>query len=595
LAIGNADQPAQQRLSDSRVANLGAHAVHSAFDAYHGRFRAITGRARGRFERCDWQGLRADGTERLDLYREAVDSTVQAIRDLLGERVGDRLVWAGMKAVYSGLISARDDWELAETFFNSISRRTLQTVGVDAAIEFVDSDFDVPPTESVVPVCRPYEGGDAIAQLVRRVLEDFRFQVGYEDLERDAGLAAAAIVERLTSLGLAATLDGLEVVTSVFYRNKGAYLIGRLRSGEQWLPMAIALLNQERGLVVDAVLLDEDIISIVFSFAYSYFHVHVDRPYDLVHFLKLLMPRKRLGELYISIGYHKHGKTELYRDLKRALESGEEQFEIAPGKRGMVMEVFVLPGAELVVKIIKDRFDEPKRTTRKAVMQKYHLVFRHDRAGRLVDAQEFEHLRFARSHFRPELLDELSRVAADGVSVEGEEVVLKHAYIERQVTPLDLYLRESDFEARRAAVLDYGNAIKDMAASNIFPGDLLLKNFGVTRHKRVVFYDYDELLLLTDCHFKSLPPPSDELEEFSSEPWYSVSENDVFPEEFRSFLRFPGRLGEAFKQRHADLFEVDYWTQMQACLAAGEVPDIFPYPQSRRLLRGLAPFVDGRV
>jgi isocitrate dehydrogenase kinase/phosphatase len=297
------------------------------------------------------------------------------------------------------------------------------------------------------------------------------------------------------------------------------------------------------------------------------------------------MPRKRVAELYISLGYHKHGKTELYRDLRQRLATSHEQFTFAPGQRGMVMHVLTLPSYDLVLKVIRDRFVQPKSTTRKAVMQKYQLVFRHDRAGRLVDAQEFEHLEFDRDRFSDELLDELLGSASATVSVASDRVIIEHAYIERRVTPLDVYLREAPAAAARAAAIDLGNAIKDLAASNIFPGDFLLKNFGVTRHGRVVSYDYDELCLITDCGFLEMPRPRDdvEFEVLADEPWFVVRHNDVFPEEFRAFLRLPGDADRVFVEHHADLFEVRFWQTMQQQLHAGEMIDVFPYAQSRRL------------
>ncbi len=573
----------RQGLSESRLANLGAQAIHRAFDAFHTQFRGVSRRARERFERREWQGIRADAAERLDLYRQVVDPTLRDVRMLLGERVSDRLVWAGIKAVYSGLIADRDDWEIAETFFNSITRRIFTTVGVDPVIEFVDTDFDIPPTPTRHPVYRVYERPRSVRELISAVLDDYRHSVDYADRPRAVEDAAAAMSAQLRAASPNVSLDRVEILRPVFYRNKGAYLIGRVWSGGRLLPLAIALLNSDRGIVLDAILLDENELSIVFSFAHSYFHVDVDRPYDLVAFLRTVIPRKRVAELYISLGYHKHGKTELYRDLLECLATTEERFDFAPGEAGMVMEVFTLPTYDLVLKVIKDRFAEPKSTTRQAVMEKYHLVFRHDRAGRLVDAQEFEHLQLSRDRFEPQLLERLVATAGGTVRVTDDRVNIRHAYVERRVTPLDVYLRRADAEAARAAVLDFGQAIKDLAASNIFPGDFWLKNFGVTRHGRVVFYDYDELGLVTDCHFAPMPVPQDELEELAGEPWFYVGENDVFPEEFRTYLRMPRGLNEAFVERHADLFELRYWREMQARLHNGEVVDVFPYEPRNRL------------
>jgi isocitrate dehydrogenase kinase/phosphatase len=577
--------PLRHGLTESRLANLGAHAIADAFEAYHGKFRSITRRARARFETRDWQGMREDAAERLDLYRKLADRAAQQIRSLVGHRHEDTHIWMGMKAVYSGLIADRDDWEIAETFFNSITRRIFATVGVDAAIEFVDSDFDFPPTVPRQRVFRAYDRPPSIGSLVRTILTDHRHAVDYINQSRDADLAAAEIGRHLTSIGAPVTIDRAEVLAPVFYRNKGAYLVGRAWSGHHLVPFAIALMHLDDGIVVDAVLLDEDDLSRVFSFAHSYFHVEAERPYELVSFLRTVMPRKRVAELYISLGYHKHGKTELYRDLLQCLASSEAQFEIAPGERGMVMEVFTLPSYDLVVKVIRDRFAEPKRTTRQSVMQKYHLVFRHDRAGRLVDAQEFEHLEFDQERFSPSLLERLLDEAAQTVSVADGRVIIGHAYIERRVTPLDLYMREAEMDAARAAAVDFGNAIKDLAASNIFPGDFWLKNFGVTRHGRVVSYDYDELSLLTECHFTIMPAPNEDFEELASEPWFYVGDSDVFPEEFRTYLKLPRGLNDLFVAQHGDLFELRFWQEMQRRVKDGEVLDIYPYGPQKRLPR----------
>jgi isocitrate dehydrogenase kinase/phosphatase len=375
-----------------------------------------------------------------------------------------------------------------------------------------------------------------------------------------------------------------EIVRSVFYRGQSAYIVGLLYAGSVRMPMVLSLRHETSGgVVVDAVLLTEDAVSILFSFTRSYFHVDVARPYDLVRFLGRLMPRKRVAELYISIGQNKHGKTELYRDLLRHLNATDERFEHVPGTQGMVMVVFGMPGYDDVFKVIRDRFPPPKRTTRSTIMDKYRLVSQHDRAGRLIDAQNFQHLEFDRSRFDPDLLSELLSEASRTVRVEGDTVVISHLYVERRVIPLDLFAREAVAPAATAAVIDYGQAIKDLACTNIFPGDLLTKNFGVTRHGRVVFYDYDELSSLTDVSFRELPEPRDETEALAETPWFSVDDNDVFPEEHQRFLGLPPDLRRALMARHGDLFEVEPWKMVQRRIEAGELIEIFPYDDESRL------------
>lgn len=491
------------------------------------------------------------------------------------------MVWAGMKAVYSGLIQDRDDWELAETFFNSVTRKIFSTVGVDPRLEFVDTDFDTPPSEAAAPLHRSYPPLP-IADVIREVLVDAGLGAEFADLDGDAEGAAAMIGSHLRAIGALRVVDRTEVIRSVFYRGKGAYVIGRMYSGSHVVPLVLALLHPPEGVSLDAVLLTENQVSILFSFTRSYFHVDVDRPWELIRFLRTLMPRKRLAELYISLGHHKHGKTALYRELRAHILSSGDRFAMARGARGLVMVVFTLPGFDVVFKVIKDRFPQQKTITRAQVKDKYRLVFNHDRAGRLVDAQEFAYLALPLDRFEPEVLEMLTGECARSVLVDEQTVTIRHAYIERRVIPLDLYLRDADPTLAREAMIDYGNAIRELAASGIFPGDLLLKNFGVTRHGRVVFYDYDELVRLGDCHFRALPAAPGEDDEMASEPWFSVGPNDVFPAEFSAFLGVQGEIRHAFNAHHDDLFDYEWWRSVQGRVAAGELIEIYPYePRAR--------------
>lgn len=572
-----------QILTVSRLANLAAHGIHDAFDRYQTDFQRLTRRAGEHFESRKWQDLRADSAQRIDVYSVTVRDVVAQVRQLLGDRGEDRLVWASMKAVYSGLIEQRQDWELAETFFNSVTRRIFTTVGVDDRIEFVNTDFDSPPAPSHPDVFHSVTGHDDAAELVAHLLRLPGFTTPYRDVSDDAELAGTVISAHLAAFGLGGAVGHVDVLKPVFYRGNRAYVIGRMVQDGRYVPVVLALVNTDEGIVLDAVLLHETDVSILFSFTRSYFMVDAAIPYDLVRFLKSIMPRKRIAELYISIGYNKHGKTELYRDLLAHLASSDGEFAIAPGARGMVMLVFVVGDYDLVFKIIKDRFAYPKSSTRREVKDKYRLVFRHDRAGRLIDAQEFEYLAFARDRFSPTLLEELRDVAAGSIEIDDEQVVVRHAYVERRVHPLNMYLQVADPMAARVAVVDYGNACKDMAASNIFPGDMMLKNYGVTRHGRVVFYDYDELRLLTDCRFRTMPEPRSDIEEMAAEPWYGVEENDVFPEEFEHFLGLSGDQRATFMEHHADLLDVDFWQGTKERLQAGELIDIVPYHPSRCL------------
>ncbi len=578
------------RRDPASPAERGADTIHWAFDEHQHRLRAITHRVKERFERCDWIGTRLDTVERLALYPRSIQRTFSTLNDYLGARISDRELWAEMKQAYTRATIGRDDFELAETYFNSLTRRVFPHVGVDPAIDYGEGDFPLPYKGWEMADARMYTVRRIDAPLVRKVLEDTGFRTPFRDLDKDARLAAAHI-ERGLREGLAtssstADIEAFDVLRPIFFRNKGAYVIGRARRGEAVLPIVLALLNDEAGLWVDAVLASENEVSILFSFARWYFHIDVESPRGVIGFLTSILPRKRISELYLSLGFEKHGKTELYRDLMRHIARSEERFEVAPGQRGLVMEVFTLPSYEFVFKVIKDSFPPSKVTTREQVMERYRSVLLQDRVGRMIGFQEFEHLTFPRARFSDDLLQRLLAVAGRTVLLEGDRVVIRHLYVERRVIPLDLYIREASAEEARAAVVNWGMALKDLAAANIFPGDILLKNFGVTRHGRVVSYDYDELRLLTACRFLRLPQPHTEEEEMAAEPWFSVGEDDIFPAELRTFLGLDGELREAFLREHSDLFEVELWHRLQERIRRGEVIDFFPYGKGRRLRPG---------
>jgi isocitrate dehydrogenase kinase/phosphatase len=548
--------------------------VLEAYEAWIDAFREVTRRARGRFLAREWREAQDDAQSRLDLYPHAVDAVVGRLRGgaIDGARARDR---------FAAMIAGRPDAEIAETFYSSVMRRVLGIVGVDPAAEFTAAADGIAADDDDPPLHDAIDGG-LDAGLVAALFGRSELAEHFAALEGDAAACARAAADQLG--GDAGRVEGADALPFLFYRNKAAYLIARLRlEGGEVRPLVIPLVNGPGGVRPDAVLTTPDEVHVVFSFARSYFHADTGQPTAAIDFLRTLMPAKPIHELYTSLGHNKHGKTELYRELVRQLASGAARFEPAEGVKGLVMCVFTLPQYSVVFKVIRDEFGASKTVTRDTVREKYKLVFRMDRVGRLIDAQEFEDLTAPRDRFDPALLEELKRDAGSAISDDGRMVRIRHLYTERRLRPLDLYLRESPRDAAEAAIVEYGNAIKDLACANIFPGDLLLKNFGVSRHGRVIFYDYDELALLTDVRFRAMPTARYEEDEMAAEPWFSVSEGDVFPEEFLPFLVPAGPLRDTFLDAHGDLFGVRFWREMQERQQAGDVPDFFPYPAARRL------------
>ena len=554
--------------------------IIAGFDQYLGDFREITQRAHTRFENRDWHGIQADSKRRLSLYKRQVPQVARKVRRLLGAHLEDHGVWARAKATYAALARERTAYEIAETYYNSVCRKVIGEIGADRSSMFVLDEHTRREYESQGNIYRsyPWEG----APTLRQALADMALPVTFEDLERDIIFILQRLEEDVFAEDRPGPQARLDMVRSVFYRNKAAYLVGRFVSGSRIYPFVLPVLHQAHGAFVDTLITDQDTVSIVFSFTRSYFLVEADYPSELVHFLKTILPLKPYSDLYNSIGYNKHGKTELYRHFLQHLEQTHDQFVVAPGIRGMVMAVFTLPSYNIVFKLIKDRFDPPKTMNKAHVKSRYKMVSMHDRVGRMADTHEFEYFILPRDRFDPALLDELLRVAPSIVHVRGDQVCIDHLYTERKMVPLNIFLEQATPTEAEAVIDEYGNTIKQLAAANIFPGDMLLKNFGVTRHRRVVFYDYDEIGFLTDYRFRRMPEPADHDDMYAGSPWFAVGPNDVFPEEFKHFLVGREDIREIFYRLHADLFDPRFWIDMQQKQIDGEIVDVFPYRRRQR-------------
>ncbi len=567
-------------MSDPRAADCAA-AIVAAFERYNAQFRAITRRSPERFENRDWSGSQADVVERLELYSTIVNATIADVRRRLGESALDTALWAAIKSDYARRIAAHADPEFLKTFFSSIARRLFGTVGVNPDVEFFALEVDPLRGAGTTTVTKRYANRGSLDLLIEELLTDYRFRTPWRDFEGSVGHVTADVELRLRSIGETRPLREIEVIRPVFYQLSRAYVVGCLH-GDGWtMPIAIAFRNSQLGVLVDAVMLAVADVSILFSFTRSYFHVDLERVSEAVLFLHSIVPLKPVSELFTVLGRAKQGKTERFREIFRHLGSTSDRFVRAPGERGMVMACFTLENADVIFKVIRDRFPAVKNVRREEVMAKYDMVFRHDRAGRLVDAQEFRDIRLPRDRFAPDMLEELLTECSENVRLDGDDVIVGHVYIERQMTPLNLYLRTAKREQAELAVIEYGQCIRDLAYTDIFAGDLLLKNFGVTRHNRVIFYDYDELCRVTDCRFRDVPQATNDEDELRAESWFFVGENDVFPETFLKFLGFEDRIRDVFLEKHGEILEAGWWRALQERLTAGDLVEVLPYHPHR--------------
>ncbi|RQI78107.1 bifunctional isocitrate dehydrogenase kinase/phosphatase [Pseudomonas aeruginosa] len=454
------------------------------FDDYREQFREITDGARARFEQAQWQEAQRASAQRINLYEEKVAETVAGLRaGLADSELLDVERWPIIKSAYIAQIDLRLDDELAETWFNSIFCGLFSHDNISDGTMFVHTTRPSLRAHARAPYTRTYRPGGDLRQALEKIFDDYRFDVPYDDRERDLERIDALLHSNLPDWVCKDPDLAIELIGSVFYRNKGAYLVGRLFTPDEQWPLVFPLLHREgHGIQFDTVITDEAEVSIIFSFTRSYFMVDVPVPAELVAFLKRLLPGKHLAELYTSIGFYKQGKSEFYRALIN------------------------------------------------------HLATTDDRV-----------------------------------------VLIRHCWTERRMTPLNIYLENASEAQTREALNDYGLAIKQLAAANIFPGDMLLKNFGVTRHGRVVFYDYDEICYLTEVNFRYIPEPRFPEDEMSSEPWYSVGPNDVFPEEFPRFLFVDLNQRRLFAKLHGNLYDAKYWQGLQEQIREGKVIDVFPY------------------
>jgi isocitrate dehydrogenase kinase/phosphatase len=538
-----------------------AGTIAEHFRAYNEEFGRITRRAALNFLAEDWQSAQRDAVARIELYEQRVTRCVVAMGDELRTCRRDLSLWSEIKQAYEMLVARRPDSDFYRTFFNSVSRDIFGTVGVNTEAEFCATN--VGRASGTVPI-RVYRVGGSLPGAVREIMADLPFGAAIHDQDGAIHQISAEIGRYFESGRQSGAPESIELIEPVFYRGSHAFAVGRLIGDSSITPLVIAFTNSSKGVRVDAVMLSRVEVGSLFGYARSYFHVDLPVVSAAITLLRSFMPRKSIDELYTVLGRAKQGKTERYFALQRHLNTSIDSFVHAPGERGLVMIVFTLPSHDLVFKVIRDHFGVPKTTTRAEVIERYQFVFRHDRAGRLVDAQEFKRLRLPLSRFMPTLADELLRDASESCRVEGDDLIVEHCYIERRLRPLNLFLREAEPAAAEAAIIDYGNALRDLAACNVFPGDLLLKNFGVTSHRRVIFYDYDELCLVTDCVFRDLPQPRFEEEETSAEPWFHCGPRDVFPEQWLPFLSIPPTLKEVFVQHHAELLTAAWWRSQPA-------------------------------
>jgi len=563
-----------------------ANTILGGFDRHYERFRQFSSQARLHFEQSDWKTGREEQAERIRGYDRRVSETVKLLIDRFpAARTNDSL-WPTIKRQYITLLLNHRQPECAETFYNSVACRVLHRRYYRNDYIFWRPTINTEHLEGSVRTYRAYyPQTDGLRRNLLEILRDQGLSNPFENLRRDIRNLENALEAQRGREWKTQPNHQLQVLSSLFYRNKAAYIVGRQVNGHEVMPLIIPLLQNDKGQIfVDCLLMKAADVSVLFSFSRAYFMVEMEIPSAYVSFLLSIMPTKSRVDLYAMLGLQKHAKTLFYRELHHHLSHSRDNFTIAPGIKGTVMLVFTLPSFPFVFKLIRDHFDPPKKMTRGQVREKYRLVKFHDRVGRMADTLEYSNVALPLERVEPVLMSELKALAQSSIELDGDSLVIKHVYIERRMTPLNEYLAEASPKRQQQAINDYGQAIRDLAGADIFPGDMMHKNFGVTRHRRVVFYDYDEICYMTECHFRKIPPARDIVDEMSTEPWYSIEENDVFPETFASFFFPEPKARSMFLRKHGELVTAEFWRKTQQTIIDGGQQDVFPYPEKRRFI-----------
>ncbi|MDK1289969.1 bifunctional isocitrate dehydrogenase kinase/phosphatase [Pseudoalteromonas umbrosa] len=557
--------------------------IITGFKKHYSLFQEMTARIPSAFLSQQWATIEQISKLRISHYDQRVQETVDILKLHFPSNQINNHLWCQVKQVYIDLLVFHPQAELAETFYNSVFCHLFHHSYFKNDYIFVNSSQS---TVSQLPVEAEYRSYfpvvEGLQKTIEKIISDTGLLSELYDFKQDIRLLQKAFFKQAPNTHHQHFKMRFDILKSPFYRNKSAYIVGRVVSCSGVQPFIIALLhNNQNKLKIDALITNASQMSLIFGFARAYFSVETRAPSAMVRFLNQLMPSKTVAELYNSIGFHKHGKTEFYRAFLLHQKSNNERFTIAPGTPGMVMLVFTLPTFPYVFKVIKDTFAPSKPFGKETVLARYQLVKNHDRVGRMADTLEYSNVVIPKNRIEPDLLTVIKEKIAQNIIEDDKFITIKHLYIERRITPLNLFIQNATDEQIDHVIQDYGNAIKEMLQVNIFPGDMLLKNFGVSRHNRVIFYDYDEVQYLTQMSFKALPKISlDDL--YSGQATPSFAPNDVFPEQMCTFVLTNPKLKAVFERHHPELMTPIYWQKVQQDIRQHIIKHVYPYPQSQR-------------
>lgn len=576
-----ASQLAQTTSSVDRI-RITVSWILERFDDFYREFRNVPPLAKHAFERRDHATSIWLSRYRLSLYSKSVHKIGLFLKSVLPEVSAEETIWDRIEEKYLDSISNRYEADLTFAYLHSIRRIIYRGEWRPVEYSFgeIEDSSEAYPDELI----RKYSVADNRSA---HIFEDILLLPGlstkFIDITRDAELIRDRINDTFPQYS-SPNIHTIEMIETGFYRNRGAYIVGRITTtnGNRY-PLIIALLNNEQGIFVDALLLSERDAHNLFSSTLANFHVDTDYYHELSSFLYSIMPNRAHSLHYSTIGYNHVGKVAVIKELKEELETNNGVFDTAIGFRGTVAIGFSGPSSAYNLKVIRNHPTDGYKWGNfegiESVMEKYSQVHEINRTGSMLDNIIYFNIALEKNLFSPSLLEELLVDASETVSLQDNAIVFKYLIVQPRLTPLPVFLETASEEDAKTVVINLGDCIKNNAAANIFNKDLDSRNYGVSHFLKVYLYDYDALEPFVDVKIRT------NLDQFSGEEdipdWFFENGVVFLPEEMESGLRIKDReLCILFRQTHGDLTTTAYWEDLQQDLLKRQVPTIKVYPDS---------------
>ena len=570
-----------EKASDSKKIELLAQWALCEFDLFYSRFQVITESAKTAFETRDYQASLIISKKRLSLYSDSMYKLGENLSDAFSPISRDQGLWEVIEEKYRQLVRNRYEGDLALAYIHSVRRALL--LGEWSPVDY---SFDVPSKANKNYSDFLFETFHTEAITTDLLLDILRvpgFNVQYRELKVDAMLAAQRVKGDLDDRFSTYKIQKIEVIKGEFYRNRGAYIVGRIvLDNLSNVPLVIALLNEEKGIYVDAILTSESAAFNIFSTTRANFHVNNEYYHELSEFLHSIIPKRSLGLAYSTIGFNHFGKVAVMEELKEELLSNDGKFDFAIGFKGTVAIGFQSRQSGYNLKVIRNSPTEQYKWGMfegvPSVLEKYSRVHVINRTGSMLDNIIFYRVKLERIWFTNALLEELLNEASECVTLQGNFLFFRHLIVQRRLTPLPVYLETSSQAESEAAVINLGHCIKNNMAANIFNKDLDARNYGVGVFGGVYLFDYDALEKFTEVKIRTNQNQFEGEEEIPE--WFFEDGVVFLPEEIESGLRIPSRsLRRLFREVHGDLLKVDYYENIQNELRVGKVPSVRVYPE----------------